>query len=51
MIKKSRRLNLVLLFLAVAVLLVTSFVFIFEIGTHAIGWQLIFRNASPRFSA
>ncbi|MFY9983970.1 MAG: CHASE3 domain-containing protein [Chthoniobacterales bacterium] len=35
MIKKSRRLNLVFLFLAVAVLLVTSFVFIFEIGTHA----------------
>lgn len=35
MIKKSRRLNLVFLFLAVAVLLVTSFVFIFEIGTRA----------------
>jgi PAS domain S-box-containing protein len=35
MIKKSRRLNLVLLFLAVAVLLFVTFVFIFEIGTHA----------------
>ena len=35
MFKKSRRLNLVLLFLAVAALLVASFVFIFEIGTRA----------------
>ena len=35
MFKKSRRLNLVLLFLAVAALLVISFVFIFEIGTRA----------------
>jgi CHASE3 domain sensor protein len=35
MFKKSLRLNLVLLFLAVAVLLVISFVFIFEIGTRA----------------
>jgi PAS domain S-box-containing protein len=35
MFKKSRRLNLVLLFLAVAALLVASFFFIFEIGTRA----------------
>ena len=35
MFKKSRRLNLVLLFLAVAALLVISFVFIFEIGARA----------------
>jgi CHASE3 domain sensor protein len=35
MFKKSRRLNLVLLFLSVAALLVTSFVFIFEISTRA----------------
>ncbi|MBV9876959.1 MAG: CHASE3 domain-containing protein [Verrucomicrobia bacterium] len=35
MFKKSRRLNLVLLFLAVAALLVISFAFIFEIGTRA----------------
>jgi PAS domain S-box-containing protein len=35
MSKKSRRLNLIILFLAVAALLVISFVFIFEIGTRA----------------
>jgi PAS domain S-box-containing protein len=35
MIKKSRQLNLVLLFLAVAALLGSSFVFIFLIGTRA----------------
>ncbi|HEX4201921.1 MAG TPA: hypothetical protein VHY59_10415, partial [Chthoniobacterales bacterium] len=35
MIKKSRKLNLVLLFLGVALLLVISFAVIFVIGTRA----------------